>query len=495
MEQRNSGGNFWLRLADEEWNVLEEAYLTEASTYEWKYVMDGNEQPPLIHFCDMLHLPHRLEEGEAFGQLTTPFFSGQVYFDINGMKLGSYIYPDARKMTEEQYDLMLNDILQEASLCFEYSNIETEITADQHSLELSLAQWSYIEASFSSLRTVVRQIIEHPIRVLQAHEQQMRREQVKMVDSKTLVWIERNSGRSTTGNIPTTVKSSVREDSYNTYENRLLKRRLLDLRHLLKMYGKSGRGNYKIRAEAYADKVGHWLRDSFFRKVTPYQGVIKISQVFRKHPVYRQCYQWFDRLYKHGNEQIGMSYNYPLRETFALYEIWCYMQLVKIFREKKLLKETSGLFRTTREGLFLHFAENNESIVELKNGMRLSYQRVFKHNGKDFYTFTQDMKPDIVIEAGEFLYILDPKYRIANNLGTALGEMHKYKDGILLIRNDRKAVQNVFILTPVQSDEIRYFKADFHERYSMGAIALMPGKDSPSLEKWVDKLVHGGDLI
>lgn len=73
MEQHNSGGKFWLRSADEAWNVLEEAYLTEASTYEWKYVMDGIEQTPLIHFCGLLHLPHRVEEGEAYGQLTTPF--------------------------------------------------------------------------------------------------------------------------------------------------------------------------------------------------------------------------------------------------------------------------------------------------------------------------------------------------------------------------------------------------------------------------------------
>lgn len=166
------------------------------------------------------------------------------------------------------------------------------------------------------------------------------------------------------------------------------------------------------------------------------------------------------------------------------------MQLVKLFREKGLLKESSGLFRTRREGIFLHFAEHNESVVQLKNGMRLSYQRVFQNNSPHFYTFTQKMVPDIVIDAVEHLYILDPKYRVASNLGTALGEMHKYKDGILLRHNDERAVQSVYILTPVQSDELGYFTADFHERYNMGAITLMPGGDLISLEKWVDKLVH-----
>ncbi|REK76102.1 DUF2357 domain-containing protein [Paenibacillus paeoniae] len=333
-------------------------------------------------------------------------------------------------------------------------------------------------------------MIERPTRVLVALEQQMRRERVKIVDTQTLAWLERNSERSEVGTIPAIVNSSVREDSYNTYENRLLKRRLVELRHLLKLYGEaSPEEEHAIRAEAYADRVGYWLRDSFFKQVIPYQGAIQISQVFRKHPVYRQCYQWFDRLYKHGNERIGLLYNYPLKETFALYEIWCYMQLVKVFREKGLLKDSSGLFQTKREGIFLHFAEHKESVVHLTNGMRLSYQRVFQNNSPRFYTFTQRMVLDIVIEVGDHLYILDPKYRVASNLGTALGEMHKYRDGILLRSNDERAVQNVFILTPAANDELRYFTADFHMRYKMGAITLSPGGDMSALIDWVDKLV------
>lgn len=490
MEQRSSGGDFLLRLNGEAWVTLEDAYLIEATTYDWKYVMKDLEPQPSIQFCGLQHFPNRICEGEVYGQLTTPFYSGQVSLVINGVVFDTYIYSDTRKMTQEQYHLMLSEILQEASICFEHSGIEMGVDADDRSRELSLAQWSYIEASFSSFATMIRHVIENPTRVLQAHEQQMRRDRVKVVDTRTLVWVERNRGRSPDGTIPETVKSSMREDSYNTYENRLLKRQLIELRQLLKLYGNTSPAEFASRAEAYADKVGYWLRDAFFQQVTPYQGVIRISQVFRKHPVYRQCYQWFDRLYKHGKERIGMSYNYPLRETFALYEIWCYMQLVKLFREKGLLKDSSRLFRTRREGIFLHFAEHNESVVQLKNGMQLSYQRVFQSNSPHFYTFTQKMVPDIVIDAGERLYILDPKYRVASNLGTALGEMHKYKDGILLRHNDEHAVQSVYILTPVQSDELRYFTADFHERYNMGAITLMPGGDLISLEKWVDKLVH-----
>lgn len=493
MDPLSSGGEFWLRAPNEAWVVLKEAYLTEGTTYDWKYVMHGTEQFPLVQFCGLPHFPHRVEDGEAFGQLTTPFHSGQVSFDLNGCKFETYIYPDNRKMTQEQYDLMLSDILEEASLCFEFSDIKTGIEANQRARELSLAQWSYIETSFSLLATMVWSVIEQPVRVLQAFERPLRRDRVRRVDARTLAWIEQNRGQEATGTIPETVRSSVREDSFNTYENKWLKQWLLQLRHLLKMYKNVVSEETAAKAEAYADKIGYWLQTPFFKQIVPDQCRFKISQVFRKHPAYRQCYQWFDCLYKHGNEQIGMNYSYPLRETFQLYEIWCYMQIIKMFREKGLLQDSSGLFRTTRNGLFLHFAEHNESMVKLRNGMRLSYQRVFQRNSPQFYTYTQRMVPDIVIESGEGLYILDPKYRVAKNLGTALGEMHKYRDGILLRGNYERAVKNVFILTPVQGTEIDFFKSDFHGRFGMGAFSLAPGGDVQPLKDWIEKiLLHEG---
>ncbi len=498
MEQPSFGGRLQLRTTGEIWIPLEETYLTEGTSYDWRYDLQSSEQAPSICFCELPLFPIRISQGFAYGQLTTPFYSGQVRIEVDGFKLGSYLYSDDRKMTQEQYDRMLHDILEEASLCFEYSNIEIGIDANQRIRELSLAQWSYVEASFSTLAVLIWSIVERPLRVLKATECVLRRDRVRMVDTRTMAWLEQNRGKCAEGTIPETVKTSVREDSYNTYENKMLKRWLMELRHLLKEYGSTLPGERSGRADAYADRVGYWLRAPMFKQVEPYQGVTQISQVFRKHPVYRPCYQWFDRLYKHGNERIGLTHRYPLRETYALYEIWCYMQLVKILREKGLLQDTSGLFRTSREGLFLHFAEHHESMVKLKHGMKLSYQRVFQHDSQRFYTYTQRMIPDIVIEAGERLYILDPKYRVAGNLGTALGEMHKYKDGILLEHNDQKAVENVVIVTPAHEEGLRFFKPEFHNRYQMGAISLIPGGDLTHLDQWLEQHLtseRGGEKL
>jgi hypothetical protein len=56
--------------------------------------------------------------------------------------------------------------------------------------------------------------------------------------------------------------------------------------------------------------------------------------------------------------------------------------------------------------------------------------------------------PDIV----KGIIVFDPKYRVPGNLGTALGEMHKYRDGILCRETGERAVKEVYILTPTKSE-------------------------------------------
>lgn len=494
MGPRSSGGRLLLRGQGEAWTPVEEAYLTEASTLDWKMEFADRREFVPFSFGGLPQYPHHLGDDAAYGSLATPFHSGHVIFEIDGVSLDSYIYPDARKLTQEQYERMLSDILDEASLCFEYSNFETGIEASGRSRELSLAQWSYIDAAFETLAGFVRNVIEKPNRQLATNTRLIRRESVKTVDTRMERWLDRNQGRSATGMFPDTVQASVREDSYNIYENRLLKKYVMDLVHLLRQYAAAMPGEQALRAASYADRAGYWLRSSIFKEIEPYHGAVQVSQVFRKHPVYRQCYRWFDQLWKHGSEKVGMSYKYPLRETYALYEIWCYMQLLRLFRERGLLADTSELFRIRKEGIFLHLAEHHESSVTLTNGFKLSYQRVFQSNSPGFYTYTQRMIPDIVLEARDRLFIFDPKYRVAGNLGTALGEMHKYRDGILTRGGDERAVEQVFILTPVQDAELAYFQPDYHTKYRMGAIALAPGTDTDMMQGCMDRLLGSNPL-
>lgn len=353
------------------------------------------------------------------------------------------------------------------------------VSASGRNQNITWTQWCYIHQSFFQLKQIFSKIEKQPIRRLEKFSVMMKRQKVRHSEQVTLRWMDRQGYGE---DIPSTVQNVKTLETWNVYENQVLKQQLLDLYRLLRKYE-----SIEIEIESIAGKakkykaiVERWLSSPFMKEVTENKGPYTITQKFRKHPVYRLWYQWFDRLYKHNREGIGFDYPIPLKDTFQLYEMWCYMKMVKILREADLVQHTDGLFQTTKDGLFLHLAENKESQIHLKGQLSLYYQRTYQYNTKKFHTYTQKMIPDIVLEGEKGIFIFDPKYRVPDNLGTALGEMHKYRDGIIHRDTGEGAVQEVYILTPTTSEQahsMRYFQRDFHERYQMGAFQMVPGFD------------------
>jgi hypothetical protein len=469
MEPLSSGDNkleIWD--AEQGWIDISEAYLTEAAEYKLRYPGDTVK----VTFQGV-PLPFYQQGQFLYASLLTPFQSGSLKITVNGKEIESYVYPDHRKLTEEQYNVMIEDILDEANICFQLSGLETQVNATGRSRKISWTQWSYIERSFQQLRQIFSKIENRPIRRLQKQATITKREKVQRAEQMTLSWLDRKGhGR----DIPAQVETTKTYETINLYENQVLKQQVLDLFKLLRNYESleivSG------KAKRYKSILQHWLNSPFLTEVKENEGAYSITQTFRKHPVYRLWYEWFDKLYKHQRERIGFSYPIALKDTYFLYEMWCFIQVVKILRETKLIRNTRNLFKTTTEGLFLNLAENNQSSVELMNGMNLYFQRTYQYNTKTFHTFTQKMIPDIVLEGKDQIIVFDPKYRVAGNLGTALGEMHKYRDGIIHRESGQKAIKEVYILTPTsdeQAESMRYFSEEFREKYKMGTVKMVPG--------------------
>ncbi|MFX3631938.1 MAG: DUF2357 domain-containing protein [Candidatus Pristimantibacillus sp.] len=487
MEPRSFGDSFLVRKAGEEWISISNAYLTEATEYEW-HLEHTEFSILLMHGIPLTY--RKVTEGVT-GQFMTPFQSGQLHFTIEQQIFITHVYPDDRKMTAEQYDIMLSDILNEAALCFDHTGLDLSISANDRARDVSWAQWNYIDHHFKDVSLYIRRFLDSPLKRLSEQGTYLKREQVQVVNNRTTQWLERHYGQDPTNVIPANVLTCIRAEHYNFYENQVIKRYLMDLQRLLIKYMNCGISDVALKANRYADLVRYWLKQSVLEEITSYQGPLRVSTIFRKHPIYRLCYKWFERLYQHGNEKIGFEYPFPLKDTFALYEIWCYMKILGLLREKGRIKNTSNLYKTAKDRFFLSFAKNKESRVVLTGGFELFYQRLFQYNSEKFYTFTQRMEPDITLESSEGIVIFDPKYRVPSNLSTALGEMHKYRDGILFREKEIPAVETVFILTPSRGQgEPRYYQEWYHNRYQMGAIEMMPGKShDPSLERVIDQFL------
>lgn len=108
MEQHNSGDSL-LELWDVQkgWIPFLDAYLTEATEYRLRY--RGDHADVRIQDIPLAFYP---EKNEFKATFITPFQFGSLKVFINGEVYETYIYPDQRKLTEEQFSLMLEEILE-----------------------------------------------------------------------------------------------------------------------------------------------------------------------------------------------------------------------------------------------------------------------------------------------------------------------------------------------------------------------------------------------
>lgn len=459
------------------WTPIDQMRFEEARVYRWK----TSYREPFQFFALGMPIPMVRTETGWEGEWTAPFQSGLLTFTIEQAEQithETYLFPDKRKITEVDYAQMIEDILTEAAACFQHCGAYLKFDSKGFARKTSLAQWDYIDRSFYRLQQWFRDIQSRPLRRLTTNDQWIRRENVKHVTPALLAWSERHPGNGMSRELPVPelVWSGVREDTYNVYENRVLLRQLRELQHLLREYQSVSLDAIRSKAGYYLDRVNRWLRSSFLQQLQPHAGPVVVSQVFRKHPIYRNWFSWFQQLYQFNEYSIGFQNSIPLKDTYHLYEIWVFMQLVKILRENGSLLDSSDLFTLEQDGLVLNLSEKKESRIKLTGGATLAYQRRFKPSTRDYVTYTHDMIPDIVLEVEGKLYIFDPKYRIDRNLPMALGEMHKYRDGIVRSTDDSRAVEEVYIITPADGKENSIlFGNDYMQKHRMGVYTLKPG--------------------
>lgn len=493
MVPHNSGADLevW-DTTNQTWVTLEEAMLQEARTYQWR----RQNQNPFHLLMQGVPLPMVQSEKGWTGVFETPFQCGNVLFKLIGEKtveILQYVFPDDRKMLVNDYEQMLTDILEEGMICFQMEGLERDVKSSGRSNKPSYLQWQFIRNNIVRLRTIFRLIEKQPIRMLKRYDRMLKKEQVKTVSQRTTSWIERYGERYgwSPKSMPNHIQTNQVEESYETYENKVVLTQILQLRKLLLQYCSSGYQEVEVEAKSYLDWLSFWINSSFLKNIKPYKGTIITSQAFRKHPYYKEWFKWFQSLYEFQNVSFDVQQSLALKDTYDIYEIWSYLQVVKVLREEGVIESYLGLFVKEEERFFFSLAKNRESKMKLKNGGMLTFQRVIQNNSNPFYTYTQRMIPDITIEYKDEMIIFDPKYRVDSNIPNALAEMHKYRDGIIHRETGKQVVKEVYILTPtkgVYSDEKNFYSRDYHQKYKMGAIDLKPGKPIEGLKEILTSL-------
>lgn len=271
----------------------------------------------------------------------------------------------------------------------------------------------------------------------------------------------------------------------------------------------------------------HLQRNPFFRTVGNYKGMSQESLILQKATGYSQVYRTWSLLRRSYSLNDGI-YRLHTKDIATLYEIWCFIEVSHIVKEKLHLSDDDIDQRNRMEmnGLFTWNLEKGEHsrILFKKDDIELaeliynpkSTERENKSVGiKDLVVPTVPQKPDIVLqltksdlqEGMKLTYLFDAKYRIdgkdKNGVDVppedAINQMHRYRDAIYYrdYQTDtlKKEVIGGYILFPGDGEPTDVAVSKFYQtidKVNIGAFPLRP-KDVHNrqlLEQFIEELIQ-----
>ena len=271
----------------------------------------------------------------------------------------------------------------------------------------------------------------------------------------------------------------------------------------------------------------HLQQNPFFRTVGNYKGLSQESLVLQKATGYSQVYRTWSLLQRSYSLNDGI-YRLQTKDIATLYEIWCFIEVSHIVKEKLHLSDEDIDHRNRVEmnGLFtwdlgkgehsrILFKKDNVELAELIYNPKSSERENNYVGITDLVVPTVPQKPDIVLqltkndlqEGMKFTYLFDAKYRIdgkdRNGVDVppedAINQMHRYRDAIYYKdhKSDvlKKEVIGGYILFPGDGEPTDVAVSKFRktiDEVNIGAFPLRP-KDIHNrilLEQFIEQLVN-----
>lgn len=279
--------------------------------------------------------------------------------------------------------------------------------------------------------------------------------------------------------------------------------------------------------QATLTALKHLQRNSFFRTVGNYKGMNQENLVLQKATGYSQVYRTWNLLQRSYSLNDGI-YRLQTKDIATLYEIWCFIEVSHIVKEKLHLSNEDIDHRNRMEmnGLFtwdlgkgehsrILFKKDNVELAELIYNPKSSEHENNSVGITDLVVPTVPQKPDIVLqltkndlqEGMKMTYLFDAKYRIdgkdKNGVDVppedAINQMHRYRDAIYYkdCQSDalKKEVIGGYILFPGDGEPTDVAVSKFRktiDEVNIGAFPLRP-KDIHNrllLEQFIEELIQ-----
>jgi hypothetical protein len=445
--------------------------------------------------------------------------------------------PDLRKLTREDFAAMVREILEDTFALFALSSFRTGIARGSGIRPPALARLEFLRSRIDELETVVDRIARDPRRMLTVQERlgpyyrAVRATGPEILKSlRTGKACREASGQARLplalkGFLPELIHLRQRRSSLDLPEHRQIGACLWSWAAWLAVVAETlGRtdpaADPQVRQEraGWADRCRHLARRlSRFAQEAPFAESgdapprLLLSAVFRNDPVYRRFFRLWQDMNLGLANVFGDFLNMPLARTFELYELWCFLRLLRAAGEEygSTGLDISNLFPRDSTGSVT--IPSGAVLVPIGGDRTLYFQKQYREywiepDGRG--SFSRAMIPDIVLAGragaapGRELIVLDAKYRIESGLNDALNSIHTYRDALVReSETDRPEgiVKAAYVLTPYLADirtdyratdlPARLFHPEYRRTFRFGAVMMRPGMSADNLRACLRTIV------
>ncbi|MBN7137633.1 hypothetical protein A7A76_23320 [Lysobacter enzymogenes] len=445
--------------------------------------------------------------------------------------------PDLRKLTRDDFDAMVREILEDTFALFSLSAFRTGIARQRGNQPPPLARLEFLRSRCEELLQSVDAILRSPRHFLCAEQITLPAHQARRATGPEILRSFRTGVVRTErpgpsrlpqtlgGRLPAHITVRRHRNSVDIPEHRQIKACLRSwaawLSGIAEALAKaapsddseilSTAGHWAARARQMSRQLQLASGTGFMSDVGDGPAALQMSSLFRNDPVYHRFYRLWQDMNLGLAALSGDFLQMPLARTYELYELWCFLRLLRAAVQEY---SPDGI---TLDSLFTTDAAGGVTLqagaisVSLGADKALCFQRQYKEywlapDGEG--SFSRTMVPDVVLtDTGlgnglRQVIVLDAKYRINDGLNDALNSIHTYRDALVreagtgecegivtaayLLTPHVPAVDTDFRATPMPG---RLFHPQYRDKFRFGAVTLRPGMSTDELRATLQTLV------
>jgi hypothetical protein len=436
--------------------------------------------------------------------------------------------PDIRKLTRDDFDVMVREVLEDSQALFSLSAFRKSIARQRGNRPPPLARLEYLRSRSEAIIGAIESIARAPRHFLRAEEVALPAHKARRATGPEIIRsfrtgaVRTESGKPSrlpaalNGRLPAKIRISARRNSVDLPEHRQIKACLIAwsawLNSIADALARTDRtadaeirgtaGHWAVRTRLIARRLAGCTKMGFMAEVSEGSATLQMTSLFRNDPLYQRFYRLWQEMNLGLAAVFGDFLQMPLARTYELYELWCFLRLLRAAAQEYGHNDLdlTTLFLTDAAG-GVTLAAGSVS-VNIGRGRMLCFQRQYREywvepDGRG--SFSRTMVPDVVMtgeftDTGQQVIVLDAKYRIDDGLNDALNSIHTYRDALVQETSEGAPagiVTAAYLLTPhvpVLGNSFketagpgRLFHPAYREKFRFGAVTLRPGMSSDEM--------------